>query len=118
MDLCGHATIGSFKALLEGGYIEDNSSYINHTLAGDLNIDVKDGFVLMDMAAPVKIAEIADNAGLDELYRIMGLDYADQKAKGVNCSGGCPSPCSCCSCMVCLFLQVGGYRRPRFYSRC
>lgn len=84
VDLCGHATIGSFKALLEGGYIEDNSSYINHTLAGDLNIDVKDGFVLMDMAAPVKIAEIADNAGLDELYRIMGLDYADQKAKGAN----------------------------------
>ena len=67
VDLCGHATIGSFKALLEGGDIEDNSSYINHTLAGDLNIDVKDGFVLMDMAAPVKIAEIADNAGLDEL---------------------------------------------------
>lgn len=52
VDLCGHATIGSFKALLHGGYISDNASYINHTLAGDLNIDIKDGFVLMDMASP------------------------------------------------------------------
>ena len=84
VDLCGHATIGSFKALLYGGYIEDNNSYINHTLAGDLNIDIKDAFVLMDMATPVKINEIADEEGLVELYKIMGLDYADQKAKGVT----------------------------------
>ena len=64
VDLCGHATIGSFKALLHGGYIEDNCTYINHTLAGDLNIVIKDGFILMDMAEPVKINEIADEAGL------------------------------------------------------
>ena len=84
VDLCGHATIGSFKALLHGGYIEDNCTYINHTLAGDLNIVIKDGFILMDMAEPVKINEIADEAGLTELYDIMGLSYADQKAKGVD----------------------------------
>ncbi len=84
VDLCGHATIGSFKALLHGGFIEDNNTYINHTMAGDLNIVVKDGFILMDMATPVKINEIADEAGLAELYTIMGLDYADQKAKGVD----------------------------------
>lgn len=84
VDLCGHATIGSFKALLYGGYIKDNDTYINHTLAGDLNIVVTNGQVLMDMASPVKINEIADEAGLEELYKIMGLDYADQKAKGVT----------------------------------
>lgn len=84
VDLCGHATIGSFKALLYGGYIEDNHSYINHTLAGDLNIDIKNGFVLMDMATPVKINEISDQAGLEELYSIMGLDYKEQKSKGVT----------------------------------
>ena len=83
VDLCGHATIGSFKALLAGGYIEDNSSYINHTLAGDLNIVIAGGEILMDMATPVKISEIADQSGLEELYRIMGLDYEDQKSKGV-----------------------------------
>ncbi len=84
VDLCGHATIGSFKALLYGGYIEDNATYMNHTLSGDLNIVVKDGFILMDMATPVKISEIACEEGLEELYTIMGLSYADQKAKGVN----------------------------------
>ena len=84
VDLCGHATIGSFKALLHGGYIEDNAVYMNHTLSGDLNIVVKDGFILMDMATPVKISEIACEEGLEKLYTIMGLSYADQKAKGVN----------------------------------
>lgn len=84
VDLCGHATIGSFKALLHGGYIHDNDSYINHTLAGDLNIDIKDGFVLMDMASPVKINEIQDEEALKELYTVMGLDYSQQTAKGVT----------------------------------
>ncbi len=84
VDLCGHATIGSFKALLHAGYVEDNINYINHTLAGDLNIDIKDGFVLMDMASPVKMSQISDEPALKELYEVMGLDYEDQTSKGVN----------------------------------
>ena len=84
VELCGHATIGSFKALLYAGIIEDNSKYINHTLSGDLEISVKDGSVLMDMAAPVKINEINDAAALEELYSIMGLSYAEQKEAGVT----------------------------------
>ena len=84
MELCGHATIGSFKALLYAGIIKDNSKYINHTLSGDLEISVKDGSILMDMAAPVKINEINDAAALEELYSIMGLSYAEQKAAGVT----------------------------------
>lgn len=84
VELCGHATIGSFKALIYAGIIEDNSKYINHTLSGDLEISVKDGSVLMDMAAPVKINEITDVAALEELYSIMGLSYAEQKAAGVT----------------------------------
>lgn len=84
VDLCGHATIGSFKALLHAGYVEDNINYINHTLAGDLNIDIKDGFVLMDMASPVKMGQISDEPALKELYEVMGLNYEDQTSKGVN----------------------------------
>ena len=70
VDLCGH--------------VEDNSNYINHTLAGDLNIDIKDGFVLMDMASPVKMGQISDEPALKELYEVMGLNYEDQTSKGVN----------------------------------
>ncbi len=84
VELCGHATIGSFKALLAGGYIEDNQTYINHTLSGTLNIDIKNGFVLMDMAAPVKIGEISEHEKLRELYDIMGLDYDAEKSEGVS----------------------------------
>ncbi len=84
VDLCGHATIASFKALLSGGYIQDNKTYINHTLAGDLNIDIKNGFVLMDMASPVKINEISEESVLSELYKIMGLNYQEQKEKGIT----------------------------------
>lgn len=84
VELCGHATIGSFKALLDGGYIEDNQTYINHTLSGTLNIDIKNGFVLMDMAAPVKIGEISEHEKLRELYDIMGLDYDAEKSEGVS----------------------------------
>ena len=86
VDLCGHATIGSFKALLYGGYIEDNAFYMNHTLSGDLNIVVRDGFILMDMAVPVKINEIACEEGLQELYTIMGLSYEEQKAQNTSVS--------------------------------
>lgn len=84
VDLCGHATIASFKALLYAGIISDNAKYINHTLSGDLEIVASNGFILMDMASPVKISEIADEAGLAELYTIMGLDYTDQKARGLS----------------------------------
>lgn len=83
VELCGHATIASFKALLYAGIIEDNKTYINHTLSGDLEIVVNNGFILMDMASPVKISEITDEAGLAELYTIMGLDYAGQQARGL-----------------------------------
>lgn len=75
VDLCGHATIASFVSLLHEEMIKDNSTYINHTLAGDLEINVKDGFVMMEMATPVKINEISDRAKIDELYKIMGVEY-------------------------------------------
>jgi len=84
VDLCGHATIASFKALLYAGIIEDNATYINHTLSGDLEIVVNNGFVLMDMANPVRIGSIVNDQALEELYTIMGLDYTDQKARGLE----------------------------------
>lgn len=84
VDLCGHATIGSFKALLHGGYISTGNTYLNHTLSGDLKIVVSEDSILMDMATPVKLNEIASEEGLVELYNIMGLDYQAQKEKGLS----------------------------------
>ena len=84
VDLCGHATIASFKTLYLAGIIKDNTTVMNHTLAGDLNIEIKDGFVLMDMAKPVRIFEIKDEDKLEELYKVMGISYQDQKEKGLT----------------------------------
>lgn len=81
VDLCGHATIGSFCALIHAGVIEKDCTCINHTLAGDLNIVIKDGFVMMDMATPVEIATIEEPAAIKELYTIMGAAYDPEKIR-------------------------------------
>ncbi|QOX65221.1 PhzF family phenazine biosynthesis protein [Anoxybacterium hadale] len=73
VDLCGHATIGSFVALADAGLTAPGTDCICCTLAGDLNIQVSDGSVLMDMSAPEAIGEIADNMEQKELYEIMGI---------------------------------------------
>lgn len=76
VDLCGHATIASFFCLRDAGLVKDGDSYINHTLAGSLNIEINSGFIMMDMASPEYIDTIEDEACLRELYDIMGLPYS------------------------------------------
>lgn len=78
VDLCGHATIGSFYALADAGIVEYGSSCSCKTLAGLINIEVSKNSVLMDMGAPSAIQKIEDEEKLKELYCIMGLDYKGQ----------------------------------------
>lgn len=78
VDLCGHATIGSFCALADLKLVESGSSYINITKAGRLDINVSKNFVLMDMGLPEAINKINNSKDLNELYSIMGLAYEGQ----------------------------------------
>jgi len=78
VDLCGHATIGSFCALVDAKLIEVGSTYINKTLAGALNINVSENSVLMDMGNPEAINKITSKEDLSELYNIMGLSHYGQ----------------------------------------
>lgn len=73
VDLCGHATIASFCALLEAGLVKDNNTYGIETLAGNLNVKVENGLVMMDMASPESLGAIEDKDDLKELYGVMGL---------------------------------------------
>lgn len=73
VDLCGHATIASFFALMEKGYIKPDQTYINHTLAGKLRIYVTKNAVLMDMGKAQTFGLIEKKEKLTELYTIMGL---------------------------------------------
>ena len=78
VDLCGHATIGSFFALADAKLVSFGTSYICNTLAGRLNIDLSDDSVLMDMGIPQAINKITDQAALHELYTIMGINEEKQ----------------------------------------
>lgn len=73
VELCGHATIGSFCALAAEGMVKPGKAYTNHTLAGSLNIEVGEGEVLMDMGRPETLGRVEDEAALDELYGVMGI---------------------------------------------
>jgi PhzF family phenazine biosynthesis protein len=73
VELCGHATIGSFAALLEGGWVKDNGSYKIKTLAGELAVALKDGLVMMEMGLPVVGAVLDSGPVQQELAAIMGI---------------------------------------------
>ena len=75
VELCGHATIASFCCLMDAGLARDGEDYINETLAGELEIKIQNGFVMMEMAPPVHIDTIMKQEAIDELYEIMGLEY-------------------------------------------
>lgn len=78
VELCGHATIGAFHALLEEGMVERDSVYEVETLQGVLGVEVNEnGEILMDMAKPQLYEYIKDKDAVDELYSIMGLQRAD-----------------------------------------
>ncbi len=78
VDLCGHATIASFYTLLSEGYVEVGKTYLNQTLAGNLNVAISKDAILMDMAEPKLLEAIPDGAAVDELYRVMGLQSKGQ----------------------------------------
>jgi len=74
VDLCGHATIGSFYVLLKECLVNDGDVCVNNTLAGRLNVVVENDAILMDMAEPKQVGEINDMVKIKELYSVMGIE--------------------------------------------
>lgn len=78
VDLCGHATVASFKALLDSKTIEDNNTYYMKTLAGTLAVELKQSFIMMEQAEP-KLGKIFDDYdSLSELFKINKSQIGDQ----------------------------------------
>lgn len=70
VDLCGHATIGTFFTMFTLGRIKPGS-YTQETKAGLLEITIEgDGFVMMEQSAPV-FSEIAPK---DDIAQSLGID--------------------------------------------
>lgn len=80
VELCGHATIGSFHALRGMGIVPDGSRCINETLSGTLEIVVDKDAILMDMAKPQAFERLDTPEQLAELYQVMGLSDKGQGA--------------------------------------
>ncbi len=53
VELCGHATIASFTALLDNNDVEDNNRYFIKTLAGTLAVEINQSFIMMEQAEPM-----------------------------------------------------------------
>lgn len=78
VELCGHATIASYFALMEEGLVSAGSDYRTKTLAGDIGVSVKKDLVVMDMAPPRVITSIDREEDIDELYEAMGLSESER----------------------------------------
>lgn len=73
VDLCGHATIAAFGTLRQEGYVADSAVCLNHTLAGDLEVNVGEQ-VMMQMALPQVLAKPIDAS---RLHLIMAGEAVD-----------------------------------------
>lgn len=73
VDICGHATIATFGVLRSEGIVGDKAQCLNHTLAGDLEVNVGEQ-IMMQMATPRAINRPID---VRQLHCIMGhnADY-------------------------------------------
>ncbi len=84
VELCGHATIAAFSIMSLFGIIDNEGDFRILTLAGDLTVNVNNGFVIMEMGAPEYLGTMTEESEIKELYRIMGLTYEDVFA-AVDC---------------------------------
>ena len=67
VDVCGHATIATFGLLRREGVLRDGVIVMNHTLAGDLAVEIGEQ-VMMQMASPKVLETPIDT---ERLHRIM-----------------------------------------------
>lgn len=77
VDLCGHATIASFGSMLEWGIVKDGYTYEIETLAGNLEVEIIDGYIFMEMGEPIKKGAIDDEHKKEELAHVMGINPED-----------------------------------------
>ena len=66
VDLCGHATVAAFGLMNLKGMVNDYQPSINHTLAGDLEVNI-DEQVMMQMAKPRIVDQQVDAARLHQV---------------------------------------------------
>lgn len=79
VDLCGHATMASFTALLQSGIIKSEGTYYMETLAGKLPVKVTKEFNMMEQAEPIADDPLNEYSDLAEIMGINANDIGDTK---------------------------------------
>lgn len=77
VELCGHATIASFGALLNSKYIFKNNFYYMKTKAGMLKVFIKDDFIMMEQAVPKAGPIITEVNSFSNALNIDSTDIGD-----------------------------------------
>lgn len=77
VDLCGHATIGSFAALKNWSLVKDGETYTIITLAGELTITIQNGTIFMQMGKAEILKTLNAQAEIDRIAKILGIDVKD-----------------------------------------
>ncbi|MGP1569577.1 MAG: PhzF family phenazine biosynthesis protein [Eubacteriales bacterium] len=77
VDLCGHATIGSFVALQNWGLVKDKNSYTILTLAGELDISIVNGTIFMQMGKAEILKTIDNPVEIERIANILAIDKSD-----------------------------------------
>jgi len=75
VDFCGHATIGTFAALLKSGFVKNDRAYSIHTLSGVLKIEISNDFIMMEMPQAQLIKDDFDPTEINALYQALGIEY-------------------------------------------
>lgn len=87
IELCGHATIGAFQAMIEAGWVERYGEYKFDTKLGKLNVRVDSGLIMMKQDTP-KIREVISSP--EELEKIASM--LQLKCEDIVNDGGRLSP--------------------------
>ena len=84
VELCGHATIGSFHALQEMGLVVEGGTYIDETLSGTLEVVVGKDAILMDMAKPQTFERLETLEEITSSFPGVEKSYAIQAGREVR----------------------------------
>ncbi len=77
VDLCGHATIGSFAALKNMNLVKDGNTYTIVTLAGELEINLTDGAIFMQMGKAEMLKQIDKKNEIAKIAEILKISEKD-----------------------------------------
>ncbi|WP_078554362.1 PhzF family phenazine biosynthesis protein [Bacillus alkalicellulosilyticus] len=81
VELCGHATIASFKALLDSRDVENNNTYYIKTLAGTLSVTLDQSIIMMEQAEP-KLGKVFDD--FECLSDLFNIDKSQIESENYN----------------------------------